>query len=105
MIIWSQDNYIKAWNYASSVHNGQLIPGTDIPYINHIGLVAMEAMAAIGEPWQSFFDPQQLAIELKDIGFTQVEDIGPEDINVRFFNNRTDKLKVGSFGHLMKAKI
>lgn len=47
MGIWSQDNYIKAWNYASSVHNGQCVPGTDIPYINHIGLVAMEAMAAI----------------------------------------------------------
>jgi (p)ppGpp synthase/HD superfamily hydrolase len=45
--IWSQDKYIKAWNYASAVHNGQLVPGTDIPYINHIGLVAMEAMAAI----------------------------------------------------------
>jgi methyltransferase (TIGR00027 family) len=62
-------------------------------------------MAVIGEPWQTFFDPQQLAMELKDIGFTQVEDIGPEDINARFFNDRTDKLKVGSFGHLMKAKI
>ena len=47
MGIWSQDKYIKAWNYASSVHNGQLVPGTDVPYINHIGLVAMEAMAAI----------------------------------------------------------
>jgi GTP diphosphokinase / guanosine-3',5'-bis(diphosphate) 3'-diphosphatase len=47
MNIWNQDNYIKAWNYASSVHNGQLIPGKDIPYIHHIGLVAMEAMAAI----------------------------------------------------------
>ena len=47
MSIWNQDNYIKAWNYASSVHNEQLVPGTDIPYINHIGLVVMEAMAAI----------------------------------------------------------
>ena len=44
---WSQDKYKKAWNFASHVHNGQLSPGTDIPYINHIGLVAMEVMAAI----------------------------------------------------------
>ena len=44
---WSQEKYIKAWNFSSKVHNGQLVPGTDIPYINHIGLVAMEAMAAI----------------------------------------------------------
>jgi len=46
---WNQDKYIKAWNFASRAHNlkGQLVPGTDIPYINHVGLVAMEAMAAI----------------------------------------------------------
>lgn len=47
MSIWNQDKYIKAWNFASSVHNGQLVPGTDIPYINHIGLVVMETMAVI----------------------------------------------------------
>ncbi len=47
MIIWDQEKYIKAWNFASRVHNGQLVPGTDIPYINHIGNVAMETMAAI----------------------------------------------------------
>ena len=44
---WKQEDFIKAWNYASAVHNGQLMPGSDIPYINHIGLVAMEAMGAI----------------------------------------------------------
>ncbi|HIF58420.1 MAG TPA: bifunctional (p)ppGpp synthetase/guanosine-3',5'-bis(diphosphate) 3'-pyrophosphohydrolase [Rhodospirillales bacterium] len=51
---WNQDKYIKAWNYASRVHNEsgqneelQLVPGTDIPYINHIGLVAMETMDAV----------------------------------------------------------
>jgi (p)ppGpp synthase/HD superfamily hydrolase len=47
MGIWNQDDYIKAWNFAAIAHNGQLVPGTDIPYIYHIGLVAMEAMAAI----------------------------------------------------------
>jgi len=45
--MWNQDQYIKAWNFASTVHNVQQVPGTDIPYINHIGLVAMEVMAAV----------------------------------------------------------
>ncbi len=45
--MWDQDQFLKAWNFASSIHNGQTLPGSDIPYINHIGLVAMEAMAAI----------------------------------------------------------
>ena len=45
--IWNQDTCLKAWNYASKIHKGQLLPGSDIPYINHLGLVAMEAMAAL----------------------------------------------------------
>ncbi|MCJ8271434.1 MAG: hypothetical protein MJK04_18805, partial [Psychrosphaera sp.] len=45
-IMWDQDQYIKAWNFASVAHNQQLVPGTDNPYINHIGLVAMEVMSA-----------------------------------------------------------
>jgi len=44
---WDQDEYLKAWNFASAIHNGQKIPGSDIPYINHLGLVAMEASASI----------------------------------------------------------
>ncbi len=47
MNIWNQDQYLKAWNFASVIHNGQKVPGGDIPYINHIGLVSMEATAAI----------------------------------------------------------
>ena len=49
MAIWQQDEYLKAWNFASKIHNGQKLPGTELPYINHIGLVAMEASAAIAQ--------------------------------------------------------
>ncbi len=44
---WDQDKYLEAWNFASAIHNGQKLPGSDIPYINHLGLVAMEASAVI----------------------------------------------------------
>ena len=44
---WDQDKYLKAWNFASTIHNNQKLPGSDIPYINHLGLVTMEATAAI----------------------------------------------------------
>ena len=46
-MIWDQDKYIKAWNFALGSHHGQLVPGTNFPYINHIANVAMETMAAI----------------------------------------------------------
>ena len=60
--------------------------------------------ASVGEPWQSFFDPRTLAAELRTIGFAQAEDIGPEEINARYFNNRSDELQVGSLAHLMKVR-
>ncbi|MCP4140977.1 MAG: bifunctional (p)ppGpp synthetase/guanosine-3',5'-bis(diphosphate) 3'-pyrophosphohydrolase [Chloroflexi bacterium] len=47
MKIWDQDKYLDAWNFASYIHKSQKLPGSDIPYINHLGLVAMEAMATI----------------------------------------------------------
>jgi|TARA_Y100000294_G_scaffold176094_1_gene197660 hypothetical protein len=47
MKTWNQEKYIKAWNFASVAHQGQLVPGTENPYINHIGLVSMEAMSVI----------------------------------------------------------
>ena len=58
-----------------------------------------------GESWKSFFDPNSLVMDLKAIGFTQAEDIGPEKINALFFKDRADKLMVGNFGHLMKAQV
>lgn len=45
---WQQDNYIKASRFAAEAHNGQLVPGTDLPYLVHLSLVSMEIIAAIG---------------------------------------------------------
>ena len=47
MANWDQDKSLEAWNFASGIHNNQTLPGSDIPYINHIGLVTMEATATI----------------------------------------------------------
>lgn len=49
MRAWDQDNYIKAWNFASYVHRKQLVPGSQYPYLNHIGNVTMEVMTAIAK--------------------------------------------------------
>jgi (p)ppGpp synthase/HD superfamily hydrolase len=47
--MWDQDQYIKGWNFATVAHHQQLLPGSDNPYINHIGLVAMEVMATCSQ--------------------------------------------------------
>ena len=45
---WQQDKYVKACKFAAQAHNGQLVPGTDLPYLVHLSLVSMEIIAAIG---------------------------------------------------------
>ncbi len=43
----AQDIYTKALNFSSQAHKGQKVPGSDLPYITHIGNVVMEVMSAI----------------------------------------------------------
>ena len=45
--MWSPDLYLAAWNYAAAMHGEQKVPGTEWPYIAHVGAVAMEVMSAI----------------------------------------------------------
>lgn len=45
--MWSQEQTIAAWNFSTESHNGQLLPGSELPYINHIASVTMEVMSAI----------------------------------------------------------
>ena len=78
---WSQDKYIKAYRFAAEAHNGQLVPGTTLPYIVHISLVAMEITAALAvEP----VDNPDLAIQAAllhdtiedtDVIYEEIEDL------------------------------
>lgn len=47
MKYWNPEIYLKAWNFASLAHQSQLMPSSNVPYLNHLGSVAMEAMTAI----------------------------------------------------------
>ncbi|MFB9243535.1 bifunctional (p)ppGpp synthetase/guanosine-3',5'-bis(diphosphate) 3'-pyrophosphohydrolase [Massilia antarctica] len=42
----SQDAWIKAWRFAAEAHAQQKFPGTDMPYLVHLGMVSMELLAA-----------------------------------------------------------
>jgi (p)ppGpp synthase/HD superfamily hydrolase len=44
---WSQDNYIKAYQFAARGHQGQMYPGTEISYIMHLSFVSMEIIGAL----------------------------------------------------------
>jgi methyltransferase (TIGR00027 family) len=64
-----------------------------------------ERVAAAGEPWRTFYEPAALVRELGELGFGDVEDTGPEAIDARYFADRTDGLRMGGLGHLMRARV
>jgi len=63
-------------------------------------------VAAAGEPFQLFFDPGELQEELRGLGFRRTEFLDKQELNARYFQDRTDGLRVrGGLGHLMGAWV
>lgn len=62
-------------------------------------------VAEAGEPWLSGFDPDQLPGDLRDAGLELIEDLGAEDLQVRYCAGRSDGL-LPSFGaRLARARV
>jgi methyltransferase (TIGR00027 family) len=68
---------------------------------------ALEARAArvakIGEPWLTYFEPDEIAADLGGQGFTEIEDLGPAQLAARFFN-RPDVPPDTPGGHVLRAR-
>jgi methyltransferase (TIGR00027 family) len=62
-------------------------------------------VAAVGEPWKTFFDPKELLADLRRLGFTSAEDFDGGALNARYFTGRTDGLKIGGMGHMAMASV
>jgi methyltransferase (TIGR00027 family) len=77
--------------------------------LNFIGRLVFDRMAsrvaAIGEPWKTFFTPEELHRLLTDVGFSAVEDLGANEINARYFAGRSDRLRVGEAGRIARAVV
>jgi methyltransferase (TIGR00027 family) len=60
-------------------------------------------VAQAGEPWKTFFMPDEMAALLRRTGFASHVDWGSEEINARYFAGRADGLRVGRGGRIVKA--
>lgn len=82
-----------------------VIPVEHHPLLRRIVYRLMLArLAALGEPWKSFFDPGSLHRELTALGFPHLEDLGQNAINARYFAGRADGLQVGPGIHFVSAR-
>jgi methyltransferase (TIGR00027 family) len=81
------------------------VPLASVSFLRRLMVRAlMHRVAAAGEPWKTFFDPRTLAGELRALGFAHLEDLGPEELNGRFFEGRADALEVGRLGRVLSAR-
>jgi methyltransferase (TIGR00027 family) len=59
-------------------------------------------VAELGEPWLNYFEPDKLRVRLTELGFRTVEDLGPQQIAVRYFPNRAVAVPEKG-GHIIRA--
>jgi len=66
----------------------------------------LKLLRKIGEPIKmSGFNPSRLAEDLKSLGFLLQEDLGPVNIEERYFKGRTDGLHAYEYGHFACAVV
>ncbi len=65
----------------------------------------MERLAAIGEPWISFFAPDDMAAMLTKAGYSEIEDLAGAQINARWYADRQDGLRSFPMAHVLRARV
>ena len=81
-----------------------LIPPEMLGPLQQAGFAALAARTAEGgEPFRGSFEPGTLAAAVHDVGFRNVRDMGPSELNAAYFSNRADGLRVGSAGRVLTA--
>ena len=99
--------YIGGLPKGSGVAFDYPIPPERLNFMERIAFEALaQRVAKAGEPFQLFFPPEELAVELSQLGFHEQEDLDGAAINARYFDGRTDKfqLHLGA-AHLMCAWV
>ncbi len=96
---------------------GSLAPGSEVvfDYAVHPDFLSPEEqqamerldkkMAAGEEPWKTHLAPALLHEILHTLGFTDVEEFGPEQINARYLSGRTDGFRKGGLTRLIRARV
>ena len=82
------------------------VPLESLPSYNATAVKMLAArVAQHGEPFRGYFDPDDLAASLSAMGFRPIADLGPVELNARFFADRRDGLRVGSAGRIATALV
>ena len=63
-------------------------------------------VAKLGEAFRLFLEPQEISALLSELGFTVIENLGRQEINARYFEGRSDGLRIdGVTGRMLSARV
>ena len=48
---------------------------------------------SLGEPWQTYFDPETLMADLRTLGFSDISFLSSDEADRRYFQSRSDGLR------------
>ena len=83
-----------------------LVPAQMMPWLVRLYYRRrIRLLAKIGEPWTLFFRPDEIARDLREARFDEIEDLNGDAINRRFYTGRSDRLKVSQAGHVVVAQV
>lgn len=99
---WSQEKYIAALRYAGEAHHGQTVPGSELPYVVHVTMVAMEVIAALAQEDDLKGDLAVQCALLHDV----IEDAGVSyaKLAAEFGNDVADGVLALSKSNILKSK-
>jgi methyltransferase (TIGR00027 family) len=95
--------------YIASVPKSEVVFDYSEPLENYppewrAAIVELGALtAAIGEPWLSHFDPDEIAQELRGYGFGDLEDVGMSEMAVRYLGAPAGGPDAGAGPHMIRA--
>jgi methyltransferase (TIGR00027 family) len=61
--------------------------------------------AAVGEPWHSFFTPEELDDYFIEAGFCTITHFDGEQANERYLQDRTDGLRLSASFHMVSGRV
>jgi methyltransferase (TIGR00027 family) len=98
-------DFLSACAPGSSLVLDYGLPRDALPFLEQLAFDSLAArVAAAGEPFQLFFNPEELHGDLRRRGWQVQEDLAREDINDRYFAE--GKLRcLGSGPHLLRALL
>jgi methyltransferase (TIGR00027 family) len=80
---------------------GAFLPGQATRTMRLIHDIVRQA----GEPMKSSIQPETLGAELKSVGFELLENLGPQEIEARYFQGRSDRYHAHQTVHFARAAV